>query len=114
MLRPGRGRTSPTSPTGRRCAFARAQVATLRAVFRHVCLLAEPGTLRGRRFGNLVAVASDVELPIATLTRRCAGDPMPPASSTGPTWTGSSGMPGRSTTPTPWPPPEPPPGVFSR
>jgi hypothetical protein len=57
--------------------FARAQVATLRAVFPEVCLLAEPGTLRGRRFGNLVAVASGVPLPIAALTRRCAGDPMP-------------------------------------
>ena len=57
--------------------FARAQVATLRAVFRHVCLLAEPGTLRGRRFGNLVAVASDGDLPLAALTRRTAKDPMP-------------------------------------
>ncbi|MFQ1001895.1 spermidine synthase [Modestobacter sp. SSW1-42] len=57
--------------------FARAEAATLRAVFGHVALLAEPGTLRGRRFGNTVAVASDVELPIAGLTRRCAGDPMP-------------------------------------
>ena len=57
--------------------FARTQVATLRAVFRHVCLLAEPGTLRGRRFGNLVAVASDVELPIDGFVRRCARDPMP-------------------------------------
>ncbi|RBY93027.1 spermidine synthase [Blastococcus sp. TF02A-30] len=57
--------------------FARGQVATLRTAFRHVCLLAEPGTLRGRRFGNLVAVASDAELPIAELTRACARDPMP-------------------------------------
>jgi spermidine synthase len=57
--------------------FARAQVATLRSVFRHVCLLAEPGTLRGRRFGNLVAVASDAELPIEGLLRACARDPMP-------------------------------------
>ncbi|HEY0126522.1 MAG TPA: fused MFS/spermidine synthase [Blastococcus sp.] len=58
-------------------AFARAQAATLRSVFRHVCLLAEPGTLRGRRFGNLVAVASDVDLPVADYVRRCARDPMP-------------------------------------
>ncbi|SOD94354.1 spermidine synthase [Blastococcus haudaquaticus] len=57
--------------------FARAQVATLRSVFGNVCLLAEPGTLRGRRFGNLVAVASDAELPIAGYIRRCARDPMP-------------------------------------
>jgi hypothetical protein len=57
--------------------FARAQIATLRSVFRHVCVLAEPGTLRGRRFGNLVAVASDAELPIGGFIRRCARDPMP-------------------------------------
>ncbi len=46
-------------------------------MFGNVCLLAEPGTLRGRRFGNLVAVASDAELPIEGLVRRCAKDPMP-------------------------------------
>ena len=57
--------------------FARAQAATLRAVFQHVCLLVEPGTFRGRRFGNLVAVASDADLPLTAFTRRCAGDPMP-------------------------------------
>jgi spermidine synthase len=57
--------------------FARGQVATLRTVFADVCLLAEPGTLKGRRFGNLVAVASDAPLPLAALTRRCAADPMP-------------------------------------
>lgn len=57
--------------------FARAQAATLRTVFRTVCLLGEPGTFRGRRFGNLVAVASDADLPVAGLTRRCAGDPLP-------------------------------------
>ena len=57
--------------------FARVQAATLRSIFRTVCLLAEPGTFRGRRFGNLVAVASDADLPIAALTRRCASDPMP-------------------------------------
>ena len=57
--------------------FLRGQAATLCAVFENVCLLAEPGTMRGRRFGNVVAVASDAELPLAGLTRRCARDPMP-------------------------------------
>ena len=57
--------------------FARGQIATLRSVFRHVCVLAEPGTMRGRRFGNLVAVASDADLPIDDYLRRCARDPMP-------------------------------------
>jgi spermidine synthase len=75
-LRPG-GHYVANVADGPPLRFARAQVATLRAVFRHVCLLAEPGTLRGRRFGNLVAVASDAELPIDDLVRRCARDPMP-------------------------------------
>jgi spermidine synthase len=76
VLRPG-GVYAGNVADGPPLRFARAQVATLRSVFRHVCLLAEPGTLRGRRFGNLVAVASDDELPIAGYVRNCAKDPMP-------------------------------------
>jgi spermidine synthase len=76
VLRPG-GVTAWNVSDGPPLRFARAEAATLRAVFANVALLAEPGTLRGRRFGNSVAVASDAELPIAALTRRCAGDPMP-------------------------------------
>ena len=76
VLKPG-GVTAWNVSDGPPLKFARAEAATLRAVFGHVALLAEPGTLRGRRFGNTVAVGSDVELPIAGLTRRCAGDPMP-------------------------------------
>ncbi|RBY78194.1 spermine synthase [Geodermatophilus sp. TF02-6] len=76
VLRPG-GVLLANVADGPPLRFARAQVATLRAVFAHVCLVAEPGTLRGRRFGNLVAVASDAELPVAALVRRCAADPVP-------------------------------------
>jgi SAM-dependent methyltransferase len=76
VLRPG-GVYAANVADGPPLRFARAQVATLCSVFRHVCLLAEPGILRGRRFGNLVAVASDAELPIAEFLRRCARDPMP-------------------------------------
>jgi spermidine synthase len=76
VLRPG-GTYAANVADGPPLRFARAQVATLRTVFRHVCLLAEPGTLRGRRFGNLVAVASDAELPIEGFLRACAKDPMP-------------------------------------
>jgi hypothetical protein len=76
VLRPG-GVLAANVADGPPLAFARAQAATLRAVFAEVCLIAEPGTFRGRRFGNLVAVASDAPLPIAALVRRCAGDPMP-------------------------------------
>ena len=76
VLRPG-GVYAVNVADGPPLRFARGQVATLRSLFRHVCLLAEPGTLRGRRFGNLVAVASDAELPIEDYIRRCARDPMP-------------------------------------
>ncbi len=76
VLRPG-GTYLANVADGPPLRFARAQVATLRTAFPQICLLAEPGTFRGRRFGNLVAVASAVELPVAALTRRCASDPMP-------------------------------------
>lgn len=76
VLRPG-GIYLANVADGPPLRFARAQVATLRAVFANVCLLAEPGTLKGRRFGNLVAIASDADLPLAALTRRVAKDPMP-------------------------------------
>jgi spermidine synthase len=55
---------------GRPLAFARAQVATLLAVFPHVALLADPSVLRGRRFANLVLAASPAPLPIEALLRR--------------------------------------------
>ncbi|MHB1433709.1 MAG: spermidine synthase [Streptosporangiaceae bacterium] len=56
---------------------ARRRVATIRAGFRRVCVLAEPGVLHGRRFGNLVVLGSGGELPVAGLTRRLAADPFP-------------------------------------
>lgn len=62
---------------GGKLAFARAQAATVRRVFRHVCVLAEPAVFRGRRFGNFVIVASQAVLPIISLSRLTAGDPFP-------------------------------------
>jgi spermidine synthase len=94
--------------------FARASVATLAAVFGHVCLLAEPGTLRGRRFGNLVAVASDAPLPVAALTRRCAADPMPSRVVEGADLRRFAGNARPVHDAEAQPSPEPPPGVFSR
>jgi spermidine synthase len=76
VLRPG-GTYLANVADGPPLRFARGQVATLRTAFPEICLMGEPGTFRGRRFGNLVAVASAVELPVAALTRRCASDPMP-------------------------------------
>jgi len=58
-------------------AHARGRVAAVRSVFAHVCVLAEPAVLRGRRFGNLVVAGSGRELPLAGLTRRLAADPFP-------------------------------------
>jgi spermidine synthase len=55
----------------------RARAATVRAVFPHVCVIAEAAVLRGRRFGNLVIAGAAHELPLAGLTRRAAGDPFP-------------------------------------
>jgi spermidine synthase len=59
--------------------FARSQVATLCAVFGDVCLLAEPGVLRGRRFGNIVLAAAVApgRLPTADLATVAARDPFP-------------------------------------
>jgi len=58
-------------------AHARGRVAAVRSVFAHVCVLAEPAVLRGRRFGNLVVAASDRGLPVGGLIRRIATDPFP-------------------------------------
>jgi hypothetical protein len=48
-------------------AFARAETATLRAVFGHVAVYATPGALDGVNGGNLVLVASDQPLPLDRL-----------------------------------------------
>lgn len=58
---------------GKGLSFARRVVATVGGTFRHVALLSEPGILRGRRFGNLIVVASPAPLPVRELTRRAAG-----------------------------------------
>ena len=58
-------------------AHARGRAAAVHAVFPHVCVMAEPAVLRGRRFGNLVVAGSRQEFPLAGLTRRLAADPFP-------------------------------------
>jgi hypothetical protein len=57
--------------------FARAQAATVAAVYPHCALIAEPGVLRGRRFGNLVLIGAHKPLPLPELTRKSAADPFP-------------------------------------
>lgn len=56
----------------------RAEVATLRTTFARLWAVAEPGTLRGRRTGNVLLVASDADLPTATWARALAGDAVAP------------------------------------
>ncbi|MFD5627364.1 spermidine synthase [Streptomyces sp. NPDC127072] len=58
-------------------AFLRSQLATFAAVFEELALIAEPGVLRGRRFGNAVLVASHGPLDTAALARRTASDAFP-------------------------------------
>ncbi|MCX4425789.1 spermidine synthase [Streptomyces mirabilis] len=58
-------------------AFLRSQLATFATVFEELSLIAEPGVLRGRRFGNAVLVASHRPLDTAVLARRTAADAFP-------------------------------------
>jgi SAM-dependent methyltransferase len=55
----------------------RRRVATARALFADVALIADAAVLRGRRFGNLVLAACDTDLRGADLTRLLAADPFP-------------------------------------
>jgi spermidine synthase len=52
--------------------FLRSVLATVRDVFAHVALLADPGSMRGRRYWNQVLVASQRPLPVDELRRRVA------------------------------------------
>nr|WP_254552902.1 fused MFS/spermidine synthase [Kitasatospora sp. MMS16-BH015] len=72
-LAPG-GRYAVNIADGGPLAFARSQVATLRAVFPEVVLVADPAVLRGKRFGNLILAAAHQPLPIEELGRRVASD----------------------------------------
>jgi spermidine synthase len=58
-------------------AFLRSQLATFSEVFEELALIAEPGVLRGRRFGNAVLVAAHHPLDAAALARRVASDAFP-------------------------------------
>ncbi|WP_435091379.1 fused MFS/spermidine synthase [Micromonospora aurantiaca (nom. illeg.)] len=51
-------------PPGR---FIRAELATVKAEFAHVALIAPPGAIDGRQGANFVIVASDAPLPLAAI-----------------------------------------------
>jgi spermidine synthase len=58
-------------------AFARGQAATVLEATGNVAVLAETQILKGRRFGNVVLVASRQELPLDWMPRLLAGGPHP-------------------------------------
>ena len=58
-------------------AFLRSQLATLATAFEELVLIAEPGVLRGRRFGNAVLVAGHQPVDVAALARLTAADVFP-------------------------------------
>ncbi|MFG3688599.1 spermidine synthase [Micromonospora sp. NPDC047740] len=76
VLRPG-GFYLANIADGPPLRHARAQVATVRAVLPRACVVSDAAVLRGRRYGNLVLVASRVDPPVAELSRRAAGDWFP-------------------------------------
>ena len=64
-------------------AFARSQAATLGQVFADVAIVADPQMLKARRFGNVVAFASNSPLPFERMPRLVASDPVPAKMVTG-------------------------------
>ncbi|MBQ0916193.1 MULTISPECIES: spermidine synthase [Streptomyces] len=62
-----------TAPFG----FLRGQLATFATLFEELAIIAEPGVLRGRRFGNVVLVAAHRPVDTAELARRTAADAFP-------------------------------------
>lgn len=62
---------------------ARAEVAGLLEVFAHVAVIADPPMLKGRRYGNIILLASDTPLPVedddeaARLARTLLGGAVP-------------------------------------
>lgn len=62
---------------GRGQAFTRGQAATLRELFDEVVVIGEPQTLKGRRFGNVILIASGSDVEFDWLPRLLAGGPHP-------------------------------------
>lgn len=76
FLSPG-GMLIVNSADGAGLAFARGQASTLATALEHVVAVADPGTLKGRRFGNVVLVGSHSELPVDQMPRVYSADPLP-------------------------------------
>lgn len=58
-------------------AYVRRVLRGVLETFPQVTLSAEPATLKGRRFGNVLVIASRGSIPEAALARRAASSPLP-------------------------------------
>ncbi|MEV4314227.1 fused MFS/spermidine synthase [Actinocrispum sp. NPDC049592] len=76
VLRPG-GTYVVNISDGPGLRFAKQVMATVASEFPSMALLADPGILRGRRFGNLVLAASSSPLPAVQLAGRAASAAFP-------------------------------------
>ncbi|SCD41211.1 Spermidine synthase [Streptomyces sp. DvalAA-14] len=95
-------------------AFLGSQLGSVRAAFggdAELCVLAEPGVLRGRRFGNAILAAAGGPLPLDALARRCAADAFPARVVAGRALRDLTGAPVHDGSATPSP--EPPDGAFT-
>lgn len=54
---------------------ARAELTRMREHFGHIALVADPGQLRGRRYGNLLAVASGAEFDVIAVAKALRAGP---------------------------------------
>jgi hypothetical protein len=111
-LRPG-GFYAANLADGAPLDFVRGQLATAGAVFPELALVAEASVLRGRRYGNLVLLASAAPLPVEALTRRTAGDPFPARVVAGERLAGFAARATPVTDATAVPSPPPPDGAFA-
>jgi spermidine synthase len=91
--------------------FVRGQAATAAAVFSDVAVVAAPDVLHGRRFGNVVLVAGDHDLPLTEVARRVAADPFPARVEPGEVFAGVAPV---VTDATAVPSPRPPRGLFGQ
>jgi hypothetical protein len=57
--------------------YARRVLAGVCLAFPHVLLCAEPSTLKGRRFGNVIIVGGSTPLPYAVIAQRVGQSPFP-------------------------------------
>ncbi|MGW6460042.1 spermidine synthase [Streptomyces sp. NPDC055078] len=76
LLRPG-GTYAANLADSAPFTFLGSQLATFGAVFEHLVVIAEPAVLRGRRFGNVVLLASHTPVDTVALARRTSADPFP-------------------------------------